>query len=225
MFDPKDIILIHTHHKLVKFRILDSGKIEIRAPRDMEMPEVITLLNSHQRMIQNRIKLRSSRLYDFNIQDGSQIPFQGKDLKIQFADISPLAWKLDNELLINSKLQRLSPRLVKDFYNHHDILLKQRAKELGDLHGFPPVFIYTKWYKSRWGSYSKKHGMALNLALIMAPQSVIDYVIIHEYCHIKHPNHSKAFWQHLAEYLPDYQKQKNWLKSNAYLLNLIFNIQ
>jgi hypothetical protein len=54
----------------------------------------------------------------------------------------------------------------------------------------------------------------------MAPISVIDYVVVHELCHIEVHNHSKAFWEKVRVIIPEYKKQKEWLKENGYLLNL-----
>ena len=49
----------------------------------------------------------------------------------------------------------------------------------------------------------------------MAPKSVIEYVIIHELCHLIHPNHSKDYWQTVAKFCPTYQQEKQWLKENG----------
>lgn len=69
--------------------------------------------------------------------------------------------------------------------------------------------------KTRWGSCSSKGNINLNWRLILAPQEVMDYVIIHELCHLKEMNHSKAFWDLVEAHCPDYKKQKQWLKENT----------
>jgi predicted metal-dependent hydrolase len=55
----------------------------------------------------------------------------------------------------------------------------------------------------------------------MAPEKVMDYIIIHELCHLKHMNHGKQFWDTVALYMPDYKKQKDWLKVNGMKLYVI----
>ncbi len=72
--------------------------------------------------------------------------------------------------------------------------------------------------KSRWGSCSHTGDITLNLALIKAPIDVIDYVVVHELCHLIHHNHSPDFWQLVSSIFPTYKIQKKWLKDNGFLL-------
>ena len=71
-----------------------------------------------------------------------------------------------------------------------------------------------KKYKTRLGSCSSKADLSFNWKLVMMPEAVIDYVIIHELCHIIHFNHSKIFWNKVAEYCPEFNLQKKWIKKN-----------
>ena len=57
-----------------------------------------------------------------------------------------------------------------------------------------------------------------NWQIIMAPESIIDYVIVHELCHIKEHNHSPGFWALVEDEMPDYKERKQWLDLNGYLL-------
>lgn len=66
--------------------------------------------------------------------------------------------------------------------------------------------------KTRWGSYSTRGNITLNLQLIKTPVECIDYVIIHELCHVIHKNHGKDFYQLLATKLPDWQIRKHKLE-------------
>ena len=75
-------------------------------------------------------------------------------------------------------------------------------------------------YKSRWGSCDQRRRITLNERLIMAPAEIVDYVIIHELCHLVHLNHSAPFWQLVAEYCPDYQQRRRWLRNNGHQLQL-----
>ena len=69
--------------------------------------------------------------------------------------------------------------------------------------------------KTRWGSCSSKGNLNFNCLLMLAPPEFIDYVVVHELCHRKEMNHSKAFWNEVAKILPDYKKEIQWLKSNG----------
>ena len=69
--------------------------------------------------------------------------------------------------------------------------------------------------KTRWGSCSSKGNLNFNCLLMLTPPEVIDYVVVHELCHRKEMNHSKAFWDEVAKILPDYKKQVQWLKNEG----------
>ncbi len=70
--------------------------------------------------------------------------------------------------------------------------------------------------RTRWGSCSGENDLAFSFRLIMAPQAVIDYVIVHELMHIKEKNHSAQFWQLVEAALPEYKLHRSWLKANGH---------
>lgn len=69
--------------------------------------------------------------------------------------------------------------------------------------------------KTRWGSCSGKGNLNFNCLLMLAPESVQDYVVIHELCHRKEMNHSQKFWAEVAQIMPDYQEKRKWLKEHG----------
>ena len=69
--------------------------------------------------------------------------------------------------------------------------------------------------KTRWGSCSAKGNLNFNCLLMLVPNDVIDYVIVHELCHRLEMNHSKIFWSHVEAVLPDYKISRKWLKDNG----------
>lgn len=74
--------------------------------------------------------------------------------------------------------------------------------------------------KTRWGSRSSSGTLSFNYRLMYAPLKVLDYVVVHELCHITHMNHSKDFWNMVASILPDYKESRNWLKEHGWELNI-----
>lgn len=74
--------------------------------------------------------------------------------------------------------------------------------------------------KTRWGSCSSRGTLSFNYRLIFAPTPVLDYVVVHELCHLTHMNHSKAFWNMVERIMPDYQIYKNWLREHGHELTL-----
>ncbi len=69
--------------------------------------------------------------------------------------------------------------------------------------------------KTRWGSCSAKGTLSFNWRLMLAPPAVLDYVVIHELCHLTHMNHSKAFWALVESACPDYRTHRRWLKEHG----------
>ena len=80
--------------------------------------------------------------------------------------------------------------------------------------------IAIKRQKSRWASCSKKGNLNFNLLLAAAPTDVIDYVIVHELCHLAEMNHSKRFWNLVESIDPDYRIHKEWLEDHAPLVGV-----
>lgn len=80
--------------------------------------------------------------------------------------------------------------------------------------------IHIRDQKTRWGSCSSKGNLNFNWRLMLAPPRVLDYVVVHELCHRKEMNHSKAFWNAVETVLPDYKELRKWLRDNGNTLSL-----
>ena len=93
-------------------------------------------------------------------------------------------------------------------------LLQERTKHYGSIIGRSPAHITIREQKTRWGSCSSKGNLNFNWRLIMAPREALDYVVIHELCHLYEMNHSAAFWKRVSELCPDYLKWRDYLKKN-----------
>lgn len=80
--------------------------------------------------------------------------------------------------------------------------------------------ISIKEMKSRWGSCSSDGNLSFQWRLILAPKTVLDYVVVHELAHRKHMDHSPAFWHEVEKVLPDYKVRRKWLKDHEKVLSL-----
>ncbi|MCS7122892.1 MAG: M48 family metallopeptidase, partial [Candidatus Micrarchaeota archaeon] len=74
--------------------------------------------------------------------------------------------------------------------------------------------------RRRWGSCSSSNNLNFSWRLIMAPLEVIDYVVVHELVHTRIKNHSKAFWRMVEAVMPDYDRQRRWLRENGHMLKI-----
>lgn len=96
--------------------------------------------------------------------------------------------------------------------NKADIYLHKRVEHFSHLTGFIPVSVGVTKAKTRFGSCSGKNRINFSIYLFAYPDEVIDYVILHELCHIKYKNHSKDFYNEIAKFMPDYKSRDNMLK-------------
>ncbi len=78
-----------------------------------------------------------------------------------------------------------------------------------------PARITIRAQKTRWGSCSSKGNLNFNCLLMLCPEEVTDYVVVHELCHMKEMNHSPAFWAEVEKYCPDYKIHRTWLKNEG----------
>ncbi len=155
---------------------------------------------------------------DKELKDSDSIPYLGSALKVVTRrgreDVSSV------RLEANSLVVTLGPGvraglLLEQWYRiQASRLLRQRADELAPRLGVSFNRFLIRGQKTRWGSCSNKRNLSFNWKLILAPQPVIDYVVIHELAHLREMNHSKAFWQLVAQYCPDWQGRKQWLKDH-----------
>lgn len=74
--------------------------------------------------------------------------------------------------------------------------------------------------QNRWASCTKKGRVNFHWKCMMAPLTIIDYIIVHELAHLKYDNHSERFWNEVDKVIPDYLERKSWLKMNGAGLNL-----
>jgi predicted metal-dependent hydrolase len=93
--------------------------------------------------------------------------------------------------------------------------VEQLVRQHADKKQLFPQAVRIKTQKSRWGSCGIRNDININWLLIMAPPEVLEYVVVHELCHIRVRNHSIHFWALVGEHLPDYKRHRYWLKKHG----------
>lgn len=96
--------------------------------------------------------------------------------------------------------------------------IAQKVAYYGELMEVTCGRITIRDQKTRWGSCSTKGNLNFNWRLILAPEEVLDYVVVHELAHRKEMNHSERFWREVEKILPDYRSRRLWLKQNGSIL-------
>ena len=105
------------------------------------------------------------------------------------------------------ELRLLGERAVK--------VIPERVRHYAPLVGVDYGRITIRAQKTRWGSCSSKGNLNFNCLLMLAPEEVMDSVVVHELCHRKEMNHSKAFYAEVLRVFPEYYKWNKWLKENG----------
>ncbi len=131
----------------------------------------------------------------------AKIPWIETHIKSVEAKLEPIQPYKDSEIeLLAERAKAVIPKKVEAFAR---------------LLSVPYVRITIRHQVSRWGSCSSRSNLNFNCLLMLCPDEVINYVIIHELCHIKHMNHSKEFWSLVELYCPNYRIQRKWLKDEG----------
>ncbi len=210
--------------------VVTNEKVEVVAPDGISERRIHAFVNSQAGWVSRSIKkIRSQKRNIVDLapavyQEGAIIPFQGEkyELRIQngvesvvnrtekimtvespcFADLSKKSEEI-RQLIISWMKQQARIEVERYMERHKPLLCLRPGK------------IRIKTQKSRWGSCGIHNDININWLLILAPPEVLEYVVVHELCHIRERNHSARFWQLVAAHLPAYQQHRNWLKLNG----------
>ena len=107
-------------------------------------------------------------------------------------------------------------RALETFYRRKArARFEARAEHFAEEIGVEYDKIEVRNQRTKWGSCSSTGTLSLNWRLLMGPPAVLDYVVVHELCHRREPNHSEAFWALVAEYDPEYRAHSRWLDENG----------
>ena len=168
--------------------------------------------------------------------DGASLPFRGRTLtlRVRATERQALRVHLDPSLPVAHFLQVEVPEAVPEAEWEPLIeralvrfLRREVAREAAILvarHGptndLIPRAIRIKAQKRLWGSCTTSGVINLNWRLILAPPAVLEYLVVHELCHLRERHHQPPFWQLVARLQPDYRQHRRWLKANGHLLTL-----
>lgn len=121
------------------------------------------------------------------------------------------------ELGVPSLEGDLRPAVELALRKHAAKTLPARLLELAAVHGYAGAVkrVSVRNQRTRWGSCSRHGVISLNWRLVQTPESVRDYVILHELAHLKHLNHSPRFWAEVKRICPDYETAERWLKRSG----------
>ena len=159
------------------------------------------------------IRQQAELVQQQGLTDGELLDFLwlGQCWRVVFADVKRIREdELQHVIQVNPANAR--DMLKRWVLKRAAMALPDRLAVLAAQHGFNYRSCTLKHVKSRWGSCSSKTDIYLNAALMLLPQTLLDYVLLHELCHTRQMNHSAAFWQEMQRVDPHYQVHRQQLK-------------
>ncbi|MDO6354612.1 SprT family zinc-dependent metalloprotease [Caloramator sp. CAR-1] len=221
--------------KMITIRVNEKGEVIVTAPPFADDDFIRMFVEKGANLILEKLKELGKNKKDEKKKEfttGKRLPFLGSELtlKVIVDDVDKIrAYKKDCELIVcvpklldkTERQQHINDIIIKWYKEQAKKIFKIRLDYYSRKYGFEYKRMAVKEQRTRWGSCSTKGNINLNWRLLFAPIDVIDHVIIHELCHLKHHNHSKSFWNEIKSIDPDYESKKKWLKENE---KLIFSI-
>ena len=201
--------------KNISIKLDSSGEIIVYAPIGASYKYIESILLKKQKWIITNIeKIKNSYL-----NDKDKIIFLGNQYIPQIENSEKENINIYGEyIFIKTKIvnkEYIKDMLIDWYKVQANEIIINRVKELGENYNLIPSSVFIKNQKSRWGSCNSRKEIRLNWRLILMPYSVMDYIIIHELCHLEHMNHSKEFWNLVGKFIPNYKDSEKWLKNNG----------
>lgn len=219
-----------------QIRFLGATELQVTAPTGASLDKAEQILHSKSAWILRQLKRLAStaaNATNASLTHGAALLFRGephalllladggKKPHITYAPHSITVHL--NELVGDDDSPLVQQSLKKWYLTAAQSTLLDRLNFWAGQIGVCPQRLSLRDQKTRWGSCSSRGSISLNWRLIMAPPAVTDYLVIHELCHLRHPNHSPAYWLEVSRWCPDFRLHRQWLRQHGDLLGKIFS--
>jgi predicted metal-dependent hydrolase len=207
---------------------IKDGQVSIHIPKRLPIAIARHFVQQKTPWIQQKLQQLSQQpLFERHFISGESLFYLGNSFKLQVisAERKTTTIKTAQTIEVHGRIEKLSPAAIRGalvtwYKQQAELYLGSQTAFLANKTGFSPKSITIKTYKARWGSCAISGDIQYNWKLILAPPNIVDYVIIHELCHLQQHNHSAAFWQLVSRHYPDFKAAQLWLKKNGVLLDL-----
>lgn len=203
-----------------------DGRAQVRAPLRTAMRDIETFVRERVDWLRDKQAAFAARPQypQPRYEDGSQHWLLGRQVPLRVSAARRRRVSLDSDgLHIQSDCQTPDTvsRLLDNWYRAQARTL---FEQLIDRHfpffqqrGYSRPVLTIRKMRSRWGSLSSRGAMSLNLLLVKAPLDLVEYVVIHELCHLEHQNHGPGFKALMDQLLPDWRSRRQQLNGLGYL--------
>lgn len=222
-----DCELIHSNRKTLAIKIEPPGIVKILAPSKMSEEVIEGLLLPKLNWVKKKLEEMSAREF-FN----PHHTFSNEDCFFYLGQpysLSLVKQPGREQVLLHQQSLILSlseatcdqvRRVLEKWYKERAaFIISERVAHYQQYFSQQPNKIRIKSPQKRWGSCNSNRELNFNWKIIMAPMEAIDYVVVHELCHMLHMNHSKEYWSSVEQILPDWKVQKEWFRQHATMLS------
>jgi predicted metal-dependent hydrolase len=223
-------VLRRAHPRARRLRLtVTSGGAQVSYPQGTHPAQVFAFLRKHANWLERKLgELKFDQAGPPPLKPGvpTLIPLRGETTRLQWRDGAYPRVEQDGERLIlslpkpHNKQTLPAARSLLHSYLQAQIrrdVSRYLARYTVEL-GRAPTGIRVKPLKSLWGSLDTRDRVTLDLALALAPLDALRYVVVHELCHLRIRDHSPRFWALVGSLYPDWQTQRDWLKTSGHAL-------
>ena len=216
--------IIRTKRKTIALHISDDATLIVRAPLKASEKTIMGVVLKHKEWIEEKkreIKAREPKFSPKEFVNGEGFLYLGEWYRLKIEDNQEVPLKFVNGFYLSrNALPQAKDVFIEWYKNMAYEKISERVNWYAQQRGFKYKKVNITSAQRRWGSSSSNGNLNFPWRLIMAPLTVIDYVVIHELVHTVERNHSKAFWVKVKMLMPNYERYKEWLRKNGYLLRL-----
>ena len=211
----------------------EQARVQVSVPFRTPLQEIHAFLTEKAAWIEKCIRMAKANqevLSEKKYEHGAQFLFLGKKFPLSVAEdnlkrsrieFDSQGWRISLPQGLGNKAELVQQKLRQWYKTQAQEILGAKAFQFARDIGVAPKSIQIRNQKRLWGCCDwNKQSITLNWQIILAPIPVVDYVIIHELCHLIHPNHGKRFWNKVGKYMPHYQENRKWLRDNQIELML-----
>ncbi len=206
-----DYIIVKKSIKNMYIQIKD-GKVYVRVPKRMTQKEIEKLIKDKEKWINKHLNVQKEK----NEDNEKYIELLGEKYEINIINSNRDCIEIKDEkayIYISKDSTEKREKLIKNLYKKCALTqYTKTTQKMMELTGLAPDSWKIRDIHSAWGSCSSKRNITLSLNLIKKREELIEYVVIHELCHLKHMNHSKEFWSLVEKYVPNYKECRKELK-------------
>ena len=205
------------------------GRVRVIAPKRLAERQIRKILEKREPWIREQLLIQQSLPDPKEYVSGEPFTYLGKTYPLKVLSGFPPGVKLKNGILAvsvphppagNDGRQDVREELKKWYWNRAERHLREKTRSRARALGVTPGSVSLRDYKSRWGSCGVRGDIRYNWRIIIAPPGIVDYLVVHEVCHLRHLDHSPDFWACVESQFPDYRDCRGWLKTNGITLTI-----